>query len=175
MILFNSKFMKLKILFLFLLLSPLVLLAQDLSNTIIEEEVVREFAPEFIMVMEDGTVKSISDFKGEVVYLSFWASWCKPCINGFNRYAEMRQEMEDIGVVMLNVSIDSDSDKWRAAIEEHQPNGVHAIVSHDDIRELYQLYNVPRYEIVGKKGQFLYLSEEPDRDILENFRQFLNQ
>lgn len=144
-------------------------------NTIIEEEVVREFAPDFKITMDDGRQKSLSDFRGEVVYLSFWASWCGPCIRGFNNYREMRSSMEDIGVVMLNVSIDDDYDKWKAAVKEHQPTGIHGIVSHDDVRELYQLYNVPLYEIVGKKGQFLYLSDEPDRDILENFRKFIEK
>ncbi len=141
--------------------------------TMIEEEVVKEFASDFEMTMEDGTKKKLSDFQGQVVYLSFWASWCGPCINGFNNYREMRDSMESIGVVMLNVSIDKSEDNWRAAIEKHQPTGIHAIVPHSAVRELYQMYNVPRYEIVGKRGQFLYLSDEPDRDILENFRSFL--
>lgn len=150
--------------------------AQGMStNIIIEEEVVQEFAPDFEMSLEDGSKKKLSDFKGEVIYLSFWASWCKPCINGFNNYREMRESIEDLGIVMLNVSIDKDSEKWKSAIVKHQPTGVHAIVPHDDVRDLYQMYNVPRYEIVGKQGQFLYLSDEPGRDILENFRQFLNE
>jgi len=145
------------------------------GNTIIEEEVVREFAPDFEIAMDDGRRKNLSDFRGEVVYLSFWASWCGPCIRGFNNYRKMRSSMEEIGVVMLNVSIDDDHDKWKAAIKEYQPTGKHGIVSHDEVRELYQLYNVPLYEIVGKGGQFLYLSDEPDRDILENFRKFIEE
>jgi len=76
--------------------------------------------------------------------------------------------------VMLNVSIDKDSEKWRAAIAEHQPNGMHGHVPHDAVRELYQMYNVPRYEIIGKNGQFLYMSEEVGRDIIANFKQFLS-
>jgi peroxiredoxin len=145
------------------------------GNTIIEEEVVREFAPDFKITMENGLQKNLSDFRGEVVYLSFWASWCGPCIRGFNNYREMRSSMEELGVVMLNISIDDDHEKWRAAINEHQPTGIHGIVSHDEVRELYQLYNVPLYEIVGKKGQFLYLSDEPGRDILANFRKFIEE
>ena len=156
---------------------PIFLLAQDappIEGVIIEKEVVKEFAPDFEMTMADGTKKKLSDFQGEVLYLSFWASWCKPCISGFNKYRKMREDMEKLGVVMLNVSVDKSADKWKVAIAEHQPTGIHATVSQDVVRDSYQLYSVPLYEIVGKRGQFLYLSDDPDRNILDNFRQFLS-
>jgi len=160
--------------FLFLSLFPILLTAQNIPEGVgVELEIPKEFAPNFEMTMADGSIKQLSDFKGQVVYLSFWASWCKPCINGFNNYREMREKMEDLGVVLLNVSIDKSETKWRDAISEHQPTGIHAIVPHDLVRDDYQMYSVPVYEIVGKRGQLLYLSDDPDRDILENFRQFL--
>ncbi len=155
--------------------SPLFLLGQDMPHAVIEEEIVKEFAPDFEMTMEDGSIKKLSDFKGQVIYLSFWASWCKPCINGFTKYKALRESIEDAGVLMLNVSIDKSSEKWKSAISEHKPTGIHALIPHDLVKDAYQMYNVPRYEIVGKKGQFLYLSDEPGRDILENFRSFLSQ
>ena len=147
--------------------------AQEYPNVIVEEEVVKQFAPDFEMVMEDGSVKRLSDFRGEVLYISFWASWCGPCIKGFTKYRDMRESIEHLGVVMLNISIDEDATKWRTAINRHQPAGMHAIVSHDVIRDAYQLYNVPRYEIIGKNGQFLYLSQGVNRNILDDFKKFL--
>ena len=167
--------MRIHFLILLLCCSPLLLVAQDFPPVIIEEEVLKEFAPDFEMTMEDGSKKKLSDFQGQVVYLSFWASWCKPCINGFNKYRELRDDIESLGIVMLNVSIDESSEKWKSAITEHQPTGIHALVAHSAVQDLYQMYSVPLYEIVGKKGQFLFLSDELGRDILENFRQFIEQ
>jgi len=167
--------MRINLLLLFLCFFSETLVAQDFPPVIIEEEVLKEFAPDFEMIMEDGSEKKLSDFQGQVVYLSFWASWCKPCINGFNKYRELRDDIESLGIVMLNVSIDEFSEKWKSAIAEHQPTGIHALVTHSDVQDLYQMYSVPLYEIVGKKGQFLFLSDEPGRDILENFRQFMEQ
>jgi len=81
--------------------------------------------------------------------------------------------MEKLGVVMLNVSIDESDQKWRTAISDIQPTGIHAIVPHHVVQDPYQMYSVPLYEIVGKRGQFLYLSDDPNRNILDNFKQFL--
>lgn len=147
----------------------------DIEGVQVIEELPKKYAPDFEMTMADGSIKKLSDFKGKVVYLSFWASWCTPCINGFNNYRELRDEMESIGVVLLNVSIDRSHEKWKNAIAAHNPTGIHAIVPESAVQESYQMYSVPLYEIVGKEGQFLYLSDEPNRDIIENFKQFINQ
>ena len=165
--------MFLRILVLLIIIAPTMTFGQDYSNAIVEEENVQEFAPDFEMTLVDGTKKKLSDFRGEVVYLSFWASWCGPCIRGFEKHQEIRKAIEGLGIVMLNISIDKDSQKWNTAINKYQPNGIHAIVSHDTVRDKYQLYNVPLYEIIGKNGQFLYLSEDSDRNIMEDFKDFL--
>lgn len=157
---------------------PVILIAQDMppiEGVGVELEITKEFAPDFEMTMMDGSKKKLSDFQGQVVYLSFWASWCKPCIAGFEKYKDMRESMEKLGVVMLNVSIDKSDQKWRKAIAEVQPTGIHASVPHNVVQDPYQMYSVPLYEIVGKRGQFLYLSDDPDRNILDNFKQFLSE
>jgi len=163
----------LRILLITLIFIPTFLIAQNYPNATIEQEVVKEFAPDFEMTLLDGAKKNLSDFKGEVIYLSFWASWCGPCIKGFKKHKEIRKQIEDLGIVMLNVSIDKDPEKWKVAVEAHQPNGIHAIVPHDIVRDNYQLYNVPLYEIIGKRGEFLYLSDDPNRNILDNFKAFV--
>ncbi len=132
-------------------------------------------APDFEFQMVDGSKKKLSDFQGKVVYLSFWASWCKPCIVGFEKYESIRKEMEALGVVLLNISIDADSEKWSQAMQTYNIAGSHALVNKQDVQELYELYSVPVYEIIGKQGQFLYLSDDPERSVLDEFQRFINQ
>ena len=146
-----------------------------LSGQIIEEDQSGTHAPDFEFTMADGSKKMLSDYEGQVVYLAFWASWCKPCINGFNKYREIRNQMDEIGVVLLNISVDKKTDAWRKAMKELNIQGDHALIDRNDIQDLYQLYSVPRYEIIGKEGEFLFLSQDPNRNVLDNFKAFVDQ
>ena len=66
----------------------------------------RAEAPDFQLVTAEGEVKRLSDFKGRVVYINFWASWCRPCIADFEKHADKRRQLYTEGVVLLNLSID---------------------------------------------------------------------
>lgn len=151
----------------------LILFISLFSISIFSQDSGTKLAPDFEFELEDGTKKKLSDYRGQVVYLSFWASWCKPCINGFEKYEKIRQQMEDVGVVLLNVSIDKDTSKWTNAIKVHRINGDHGKVAQNVVMESYQLYSVPAYEIIGKKGELLYLSQEEGRSVLDEFRGFV--
>jgi len=144
-----------------------------LSLNIYGQESGTVLAPDFEFQLTDGSTKKLSDYRGQVVYLSFWASWCKPCISGFEKYAAIRQQMKEIGVVLLNVSIDESRSKWTKAIDDYQISGDHGLVSQAVVMEPWQLYAVPAYEIIGKDGKLLYLSQEEGRSVLDEFRRFV--
>ncbi len=134
-------------------------------------------APDFEFVLEDGTTKKLSDYQGEVVYLSFWASWCGPCISNYKKYHEVRTKLESMGVVLLNVSIDKQKENWRKSLDKNIViNGVNVHGSDLDLMHTqYQLSSIPLYEILNKKGEFVYLSETYPRDIFADFQKWLDE
>ena len=133
-------------------------------------------APVFQIRDEVGTIRSLSSYKGQVVYISFWAHWCKPCINGFKKSEQLRAQLKKMGVVLLNVSIDLEDDIWKESLAKHNIYGNNVIAHNvDEVKRQYGLNTIPAYYIVNKKGKFAYLSDEENRDLLQEFRDLVNE
>lgn len=134
-----------------------------------------ELSKDFQFLHENGEQQSLSDYRGKVVYLSFWASYCKPCLVNFQNYHEVRTSLQEMGVVLLNVNLDKDKSKWDQALMSYGfLNGDNVRVSL--IREVMDMYNlsyIPAYEIINKSGYFVYLPEDSDRDIFSAFENWI--
>ena len=131
-------------------------------------------APNIGMTTADGTPVSLTDLSGEVVYISYWASWCKPCLVNFERYDGIRAQLADKGVVLLNVSIDDDEYAWRRALDSAGPRGLNTRATDvDGTKRSYNLSSIPAYYIVDKGGRIVVLPEGPNRDLLASFEEIL--
>ena len=51
----------------------------------------------------DGRPRSLSDYRGKVVFLDFWGTWCSPCVNGMPSLERLKQKYEPRGVVFLSI------------------------------------------------------------------------
>ena len=126
------------------------------------EEVVREAsklkpgqpAPDFTLSDLQGQSVSLSDFKGQAVFLDFWASWCGPCIGAVPYLEELKQRTRDQKVVFLNISLDP-ADEWHQAVDEHGLTGVHVHSPggwQSAVAQLYQVQSIPSYFLVRPDG-----------------------
>ena len=73
-------------------------------------------APDFEETKLDGTTMKLSDLKGKVVLLDFWASWCGPCRRENPAVVKLYEKYKDQGFTIMSVSMDKDKAKWEAAI-----------------------------------------------------------
>jgi thiol-disulfide isomerase/thioredoxin len=133
----------------------------------------RAEAPDFQLVTAEGEVKHLSDFRGRVVFINFWASWCKPCLSNFSKYANTRQQLYTEGVVLLNVSIDEQPPQYRTALNRLNPLGVNGQpIDMKEAKKQYSLYEIPAYYLVDKLGRLVHLSDKQGGDVAE-FRKLL--
>ncbi len=75
-------------------------------------------APDFVVQDADKKV-ALHDYKGQVVVLNFWATWCSPCVQEMPSLIEMSQKVKDKGVMVLGVSIDVDQGAYNTFLKQH--------------------------------------------------------
>ena len=87
-----------------------------------------KIAPDFEELKTDRTsTMKLSDLRGQVVLLDFWASWCGPCRRENPTVVRLYEQYKDQGFTVMSVSLDKDKDKWLQAIERDKlswPNHV---------------------------------------------------
>ena len=71
--------------------------------------IAQESAPAFTgMDMRSGKLIALDDYRGKVIFLDFWASWCPPCIASLPAYEEMNQEIDSEEFALLAINMDED-------------------------------------------------------------------
>lgn len=111
----------------------------------------------------DGNFFTLSDFKGKVVYIDFWASWCGPCRQQFPYSKNLHGKFSKKQLKKLEflyISIDGKEDSWLKAIEQMKLNeqGKMGIVPGDwnsEICRYFQINSIPRYMIMNKNGEIV--------------------
>lgn len=111
-----------------------------------------------------GNQFNFAKYKGKVIYVDFWASWCGPCRQEFpfsKKIHASLTEKQKKNIVFLYISIDEDPDNWKNAIEKLQlDNGEHGYSEGgwaSEVVRKYQINGIPRYMIIDKNGTIVQL------------------
>ena len=116
-------------------------------------------APDFEETKVDGTTMKLSDLKGKVVLIDFWASWCGPCRRENPAVVALYKKYKDDGFTILSVSLDKDKAKWMAAIEKDGliwPNHVSDLKFWQaKVARLYGVNSIPYTVLIDKDGNII--------------------
>jgi len=85
----------------------------------------------------DGKTVSLSDFKGKIVILNFWATWCPPCRAEIPDFINLQKEYESKGVAIIGLSLDSIQPSEVAAFVKKQGINYPIVMGTDDVAQKY--------------------------------------
>jgi peroxiredoxin len=136
-------------------------------------------APDFVLKSASGNNLRLSEYRGEVVMINFWATWCGPCRQELPLLDELYGRYNKVGFSLLGVNIDDDSGKAMQMVEEL---GVSFPVLFDKQKEVSKLYAVeamPVTVLVDREGTIRHIHHgyKPgyEQDYLNEIRSLLRE
>lgn len=111
-------------------------------------------APAFTLVDVNGRSVSLSDFKGKVVVLDFWATWCPPCKREIPDFIKLQSEYGSKGLEIVGIALDQ-PDKVRAFARENGMN-YPVLLGSDEIAAQYGgVESIPTTFVIDKSGKIV--------------------
>jgi thiol-disulfide isomerase/thioredoxin len=114
-------------------------------------------APAFTLQSMAGKTVSLADFKGQVVMINFWASWCGPCRQEMPLLEKLHAKYKPMGFTMIGVNVEPDSKlaaDWLKATPVSFPI---LFDTKSEVSKLYKVAGMPNTVIVDRKGNLRWL------------------
>lgn len=115
---------------------------------------IKEFsAPEFVLPGEDGKTYRLSDFRGKVVVLNFWATWCPPCRYEMPAMERAWKKVKGKGVVFLAVNVGENEDQIFQFLGEYPVTFPILMDQKGEIVKRYPVVGLPTTYIISPNGR----------------------
>jgi peroxiredoxin len=129
-------------------------------------------ASDFTLQDMSGKNVRLSDYKGRVVLLDFWATWCPPCRASIPGLEKLHKAYKDKGLVVLAVSLDMGG--WDSVKSFIRDNGItyQVLKGTDDVSDQYQVRTIPMILVLNKEGRITkrYLGFGSEEDLEKDIK-----
>lgn len=133
-------------------------------------------APAFTQVNPAGKPVSLAAYKGKIVLIDFWASWCSPCRQEIPNLVTQYKQYKDKGFEILSVSLDNSRDKWLKAVQQEGmawPQVCDLNGQNNSVAKLYGVSAIPATFLVDRNGNLIQTGlrgEDLNKKLAELFK-----
>lgn len=134
--------------------------------------------PEYIYFDTNNNPVDLKTFKNKTLYISFWATWCKPCMKEKPELEKLKDYYKDsTDVIFVDILLDDSEDNWLKYLDQNKPQGIQ-LRSRNAVktRELFEMSGIPMHIVVN--SEWLYRKERnisfaynllSNQEVLNNF------
>jgi peroxiredoxin len=114
-------------------------------------------APNFELTGLDGSSYRLSGFRGRVVFLNFWATWCEPCQRELPAFQQFSAAQPKDGPIILAVNVAETADTVKNFLAEHQVDALTVLLdAKQDVFSAYNIDRMPTTYVIDKTGVVRY-------------------
>ena len=136
-------------------------------------------APDFALASTAGSNYRLSEYRGEVVALVFWASWCGDCRRELERFERLRRTYGSVGLVVLGVNLDPEPERAVALADAAGIAYPVLIDAGKDVSRTYRADDLPLIVLVDRNGvvraRHSALDERDEQGLLVNLRDLIDE
>jgi peroxiredoxin len=114
-------------------------------------------APDFTLESHEGENIRLSEYRGEVVLINFWASWCGPCRQEMSVLSELHDKYHALGFTVLGVNVEADTRKARKLLQDLPVSFPVVFDSNSVVSKQYDVVAMPSTVLVDRDGNMRYL------------------
>lgn len=139
-------------------LARLILVALTAMGAVLSHAVaVQDEAPDFTLKSLEGSNLRLEEYRGQVVLINFWASWCGPCRQEMPLLDRLHHRYEDTGFAVLGVNVEGDVGPAQEIVEKTKVTFPVLIDEDQRVSEMYNLEAMPSTVVVDRDGVVRYI------------------
>lgn len=161
-----SKSFKNSLLFCFALLNSVYACSQSIDSAWVIENQLPAFnipkntdLPILKFTDVEGKEKSLADFKGKVLYVKLWSTFCAPCIGDFPYQEQLMKRIKklnlDTSITFININIENTNADWKKALQKYNPVGINLHYGDSLIFNKWDFDAIPFFVIIDQNGNLI--------------------
>lgn len=131
------------------------------------------FLPSINLIDDKGKKRSLSEFRGKILYIDVWTTWCGNCIDNFPRSKKLYERLKyihlDTSIQFINICTEDSRADWKNLLKKNNPEGVNLYATDTTLYKTWKIDAFPRYIIVDKEGKIMSLNGVDVRDRLIDY------
>jgi len=152
-----------------ILISAVTLISLSLFSVITSAKIKADSAPDFVLKSASGKNVRLSEFKGRIVLLNFWATWCGPCAEEIPHLNKLHDSLDPYDFELLGINLDEDQSKAKFLANKLDVNFPILFDTKKDVSKSFDIKAMPTTIIIDRSGKIRHVNHGFKKGYIERY------